>query len=134
GLALDPVLSEQAQRHSEQMAAAGSLFHTTSPSSAVDPWVAWGENVGLGPDPGQVHNAFMGSPRHAANIDDGRWTSVGVGAAAGPAGMYFTEFFVQRPSGFPLSRLVAGGAATEAIQALSPTWFFADGAGGAGRA
>jgi hypothetical protein len=79
--------------------------------------VAWawaGENIGWNSglddaySPVRVHEAFMSSPGHRANVLDGRFTHAGVGAAAAEGKMFqgsvqntrmYTELFLQPAGG-----------------------------------
>jgi uncharacterized protein YkwD len=79
--------------------------------------VAWawaGENIGWNSglddaySPVRVHEAFMASAGHRANVLDGRFTHAGVGAAAADGKMFqghvqntrmYTELFLQAPGG-----------------------------------
>src|SRR5439155_20404421 len=59
----------------------------------VQPASAWGENVGCAGDADQMHQAFMRSPGHRANIL-GDWNAVGVGAYEGRL-LWGTEDFAK---------------------------------------
>lgn len=93
GLAPLSVASElvsYARSHTDEMIAAGKIFHSSNAqlAGASSGWSALGENVGMGPDPQVLHSAFMGSPSHRANIL-GNYNYVGVGAAHAPDGTLF---------------------------------------------
>lgn len=81
----------KAQAWAEQLAAKGSLSHSTLGAGleAVG-WVALAENVGAGSSVGQVHQSYMSSSRHRANILDRRWDRVGAGHAVGRDGLTYT--------------------------------------------
>lgn len=92
----DLVVRLKAQAWADRLAANGSLSHSTL-SSGLDgvAWVAVGENVGRGPSVGSVHDGFMRSPRHRANILDRRWDRIGAGhAVAGDGTVYTVHVFV----------------------------------------
>lgn len=92
----DPILDHKAQRWAEHLASNGRLAHSTL-SSGLDglPWTAVAENVGRGSSIGQVHDQYMGSSRHRANILDRRWSRVGTGHAVGRDGhVYTVQVFV----------------------------------------
>src|SRR5437867_3450240 len=62
-----------ARKHSQQMAAKGTIWHDSSTWNSVSGWTEYGENVGMGPsdmsDPvGNLHTAFMNSAEHCQNI------------------------------------------------------------------
>ena len=120
-LTVEPILAQEAEAQSRRMSSSSQLYHSSSISSQAGPWERWAENVGTARDVQAVHRAFMDSPGHRANILGPDLTSMGVGIAARPDGIYVTELFVKRPPGYAIRRLVAGGGATEAIRELSPT-------------
>lgn len=96
-----------ARRHSQQMAAKGTIWHDSSTWNSVSGWTEYGENVGMGPsdisDPvGNLHNAFMNSAEHCQNIlyshSNPSFNQVGVGVVISNNTMYVTEIFVRRGS------------------------------------
>jgi uncharacterized protein YkwD len=88
----------KAQQHSNDMAAQGRIYHSSSMSSGIKSgWSALGENVGMGGSVSQVESMFEGSGPHRANLLNGDFTQIGVGVAHGSDGqLYVTEFFVGR--------------------------------------
>src|SRR4051812_22740828 len=50
-------LTSVARSHSQNMASKNSLYHNPSLTSDVHNWQAVGENVGEGPDVGDIHDA-----------------------------------------------------------------------------
>lgn len=56
-----------------------------------------GENVGYGSDLGVVHQKFVASPPHYANITNRSFSHVGVGAVASGSRLYVTYNFVSTP-------------------------------------
>lgn len=72
-------LVDDAEAHSHRMMDADRLHHNPNLSSVTTGWLALGENVGLGPSANSIHNAFMNSNGHRANIL-GDFTHVGIGA------------------------------------------------------
>jgi uncharacterized protein YkwD len=88
----------KAQQHSNDMAAQGRIFHSSSMSSGIKSgWTALGENVGMGGSVGQVESMFEASGPHRANLLNGDFTQIGLGVAHGGDGsLYITEFFVGR--------------------------------------
>jgi hypothetical protein len=96
-------LVSYARRHTDRMIAEGKIFHSTSSqlSSATSGWSLLGENVGMGPDPVVLHDAFMNSPSHRENIL-GPFDAVGVGAARDENGTLFvTVIFKQSTAPAP---------------------------------
>ena len=87
-------LTSIARQHSAQMASKQSLYHNPELTSQVQNWQAVGENVGEGPTVSDIHNAFMQSPEHRANILDHDFTQVGVGVVVDKNGIiWVTEDF-----------------------------------------
>lgn len=92
-LAMDPSLSNIARGHSSQMAAAGNIFHTADLAHATPGgWQTLGENVGMGPRVDTLHQAFMQSPGHRANVM-GDYDRVGIGIVYGGDTIFVTEMF-----------------------------------------
>ena len=92
-------LTSIARQHSAQMASKQSLYHNPNLTSQVHNWRAVGENVGEGPTVTDIHNAFMHSPEHKANILDHDFTQVGVGVSVDNNGIiWVTEDFRQPQS------------------------------------
>lgn len=89
-----------ARRHSSRMASSGSIYHNSNlPNEAPNDWQSLGENVGMGPECGEIHTAFMNSPSHRKNILDRSYNYVGVGVVvAGDGTIYVTEVFMQAPA------------------------------------
>jgi hypothetical protein len=78
------------------MASKQSLYHNPNLTSQVQNWQAVGENVGEGPTVSDIHDAFMHSPEHKANILDHDFTQVGVGVSVDKNGIiWVTEDFRQ---------------------------------------
>jgi uncharacterized protein YkwD len=92
-------LTSVARQHSAQMASKQSLYHNPNLTTQVQNWQAVGENVGEGPTVSDIHNAFMNSPEHKANILDHDFTQVGVGVSVDKNGIiWVTEDFRQPQS------------------------------------
>lgn len=88
-----------ARRHSERMAAKGSIWHNNNlPNEVSGNWTALGENVGMGPTVDSLHKAFMNSPGHRANILDREYNQIGVGVVVKDGTIYVTEVFAARAS------------------------------------
>ncbi|HVE97999.1 MAG TPA: CAP domain-containing protein [Mycobacteriales bacterium] len=86
-----------ARRHAERMAAQKRIFHNPNLSREVTGWRAVGENVGMGTDVAPIHNAFMRSTSHRANILDKGFGEVGMGTARDSNGrLYIVQVFRQR--------------------------------------
>lgn len=105
-LAANPVLEVAAQRKAEDMASKGYFAHVAP--DGTEPW-AWfkgagytythaGENLAVNfMDSKDVVDAWMRSPSHRANIENARYTEIGIGVAEGsyqgrPA-VFVVQFF-----------------------------------------
>ena len=88
----------KAQSWSGRLAGAQGLSHSNLAEGIGYPWSRLGENVGYGYSIEQVHNAFMASPGHRANILDGGFNRIGVGVTRDGAGRYWVvqEFMQER--------------------------------------
>lgn len=86
-----------ASTHSEEMAAAGTIYHSGNlpEEEGVRPFSAVGENVGMGSDCETLHEAFMDSPGHKANILDRDYTQLGVGVEKRDDTIFVTEVFLK---------------------------------------
>lgn len=89
---LTAVALGQAQR----MAAANRLYHNPNLATDVKNYAWAGENVGYGPDLVTLHQAFMNSPEHRANILSTRFTEVGIAVVAKDGVLWVAEVF-RRP-------------------------------------
>ena len=81
-------------------------------AAAPQGWLRAGENVGRVPDGGTVlslHNAFMASPGHRANILNSLYNGVGVGVDFDANGMLFVTFEFIRTVGAPNSTGTVSG-------------------------
>jgi len=98
-LAVKSDLVANARNHSEDMAADGTIYHNSKLASQIEGnWWALGENVGMGPTCGSIHDAFMASPGHKANILDRDYNQIGVGVVVKDDTIYVTEVFAGRKS------------------------------------
>lgn len=93
----DAGLRSHARSHVEDMAASGSLSHSPTLPARIA-----GENVGRGATPSAVHEAFLASPAHKANME-ADWTHVGVGAAHASGVLYVTVIFARFPEPKPIT-------------------------------
>lgn len=92
-LAVAADLTDVARRHSARMADQNDLHHNPNLASDVSGWQSVGENVGRGPRVQPIHDAFMDSSGHRANILDADWTEVGVGVEIRDGVVWVTEVF-----------------------------------------
>ena len=104
-LRLDPELSKVAKVHTREMVRKNSLFHSTSTQlrSRITNWSSLGENVGVGSSVTSLHQAFMNSTAHKANIVEPSFRHVGVGVIKKDGRMWVTVIFEARSDpGSPL--------------------------------
>ncbi|MGA7227783.1 MAG: S-layer homology domain-containing protein, partial [Acidimicrobiia bacterium] len=108
-LAFAPDLALQVRAFSAKMAADGHLRHmTNSERGQILPgnWTSWGENVyaasgTYGPSCSQVHDSFMGSSLHRANILGADFQYSAIGVHIGDEGTWVTELFFRAPGYHP---------------------------------
>ncbi len=97
-LQVDGGLQSHARNHTQDMIAAGDIYHSSSgelSAAAGSGWSQVGENVGRGQSPSSLHQAFMDSSGHAANIL-GDYNYVGVGTDTSSDGrLYVTVVFMK---------------------------------------
>ena len=114
-LVIDTKLAATARDWSSQMNARNSLAHDpglAADVAAVEPsWQAAAENIGVGYDVQQLHDAFMGSPGHLHNIV-GDYNRLGVGVTTNGAKIWVTFRFLRGPAIAGVTGLVTPGVAT----------------------
>jgi uncharacterized protein YkwD len=86
-------LSRIAHRHSKQMATQRTLSHSCLPCVIDGGWRKLAENVGYGADYQTVHQVFMNSEDHRANIMLPRFRRVGVGVVRRGGLAWVTQIF-----------------------------------------
>lgn len=92
-LAIDETLSAKAQAWADRMAAAGSISHSNLPDGAGNNWTVLGENVGQAGSVAQMHQLFLNSPNHRANIMSSRFTRIGTGVTQVGNEVYVVQVF-----------------------------------------
>ncbi|HET7481894.1 MAG TPA: CAP domain-containing protein [Actinomycetota bacterium] len=94
-LQLDPELSKAARLHTREMTAKDLLYHTpdSSLTNRVTHWSVLGENVGVGGTVDSLHDAFMNSSPHRANILYSQFRYVGIGVREAEGRMWVTVIF-----------------------------------------
>ncbi|MFA5891819.1 MAG: CAP domain-containing protein [Actinomycetota bacterium] len=109
-------LAAVARRHSADMAKAGTISHNKSLMSEVRGWREIGENVGMGPDVETLHEAFMSSSSHRANILGASYNEVGIGVAIADDGtMFVTEVFARREASKTIRRTASPARRTTPV-------------------
>ena len=101
-LAWSPELAAVAQAHSDDMCSRGFFDHTnpdgkTAAQRITDAGISWGrmaENIAQGQTTAaQVHQTWMNSSGHRANILDSRLRKIGIGHALCGGDNYWTQVF-----------------------------------------
>jgi hypothetical protein len=98
----DVAAAQVARSWSGQMAGSQTLRHNPDlaaqvSSQVTDDWTRLGENVGRGGDVVALHNAFMASPGHRANVM-GDYNRVGIGVVRDGTGQIWVTFvFIKGP-------------------------------------
>jgi hypothetical protein len=92
-------LVDDARAHSALMASTDHLHHNPGLATVTTGWSALGENVGVGPGVDVLHDAFMRSSGHRANIL-GSYNYAGVGVVVESEWkMWVTVVFMRGPAG-----------------------------------
>lgn len=84
-----PHAAAKAQTWAETMASEGHLRHSDLRVGMPEGFRKLGENVGRGPDVGAVHQAFLDSAAHRANLLDPDYRWIGTGAARSADGVLY---------------------------------------------
>ncbi len=87
-------LDVKADRWAQGMRNQCRIWHSHLADGAPPNWRKLGENVGMGGNVGQIHNAYMNSPGHRANILDPAFDQIGTAAVWGQCNGYRTLFTV----------------------------------------
>jgi len=100
-LKMDGGLQSHARKHTADMIAAGKIYHSSSgelQAAAGSGWTKLGENVGRGGSVSSLHQAFMDSPGHRANIlGDYNYAGIGTDTSANGV-LYVTVVFMKKGS------------------------------------
>ena len=97
----DEALANAARKHAQRMAEQATVSHQfpgeaslPSRARAAGAHFTWlSENVDEGPNATAIHQSFMKSPRHRANILDTDMDSAGIGVAERNGQMFAVEDF-----------------------------------------
>ena len=97
----DEALANAARHHAQRMAEQGTISHQLPGEPSLSPrakaagahftWIS--ENVDEGPNPAAIHQSFMKSPQHRANIVDPDMDSAGIGVAQRNGQLFAAEDF-----------------------------------------
>ncbi|HEU4895330.1 MAG TPA: CAP domain-containing protein [Acidimicrobiia bacterium] len=102
-LKMDGGLQSHARKHSAEMSAAGEIYHSSNgelQAAAGGSWDRLGENVGRGGTVSSLHQAFLDSASHRANIH-GDYNLVGIGTATADGVLYVTVVFMKKGGSAP---------------------------------
>ena len=94
GLAMNRTLAAKAQNWAQHLASIRRLEHSNLTSGVPSNWQALAENVGYYSNLGGMHQMFMDSPGHRANIL-GQYNSVGTGVAHTGGYVYVVHVFMR---------------------------------------
>lgn len=95
-LSTDPTLTNVARQWAYKMALDGHISHRRDLSvGAPRTWMFLGENVGQGLDVHSLHDMFVASPGHFANLVNPRFEAIGVGVVWVGSWMFVAEEFMQ---------------------------------------
>lgn len=86
-----------ARAQAQRMLSANTLYHNPDLGSVTSGWTSIGENVGYGFSVESLHNAFMNSTGHRANILKSGYTHIGVGVKVNGSTIWVAEVFMQSP-------------------------------------
>lgn len=94
-LATHSELMARAQEWSNYMASQGRISHSNVGARVKSNWETIGENVGVGSSVAQVHQMFMNSSGHRANILNPAFQYIGVGTTNRDGRVYVAEIFMR---------------------------------------
>ena len=98
----DGALANTSRSWSSNMGSRDQLYHDPNLAAAVSSvepnWRSAGENVGVGYGVQQLHDAFMASPGHKANMMSTRFNRVGVGVVYVGTKIWVTVRFIEGPA------------------------------------
>jgi cysteine-rich secretory family protein len=97
----DDSLASAARQHAERMAQQNTLAHQLPgepdlrmrAAGAGARYSVIAENVAVGPDPAVIHNEWMHSPGHRANILSSQLSVVGIAVVQGSMGLFAVQDF-----------------------------------------
>lgn len=109
-------ITDDARAQAERMRAEQRVFHNPNLAGSTNVWQGLGENVGVGMEAGELHDAFMASSGHRANIL-GDFNYVGIGAATDENGLLWVSVIFMRAA----PGLNGGADTTTTTTAAPPT-------------
>ena len=124
-LKMDGGLQSHARKHSSEMSAAGKIYHSSNSElqgAAGGGWDKLGENVGRGGTVSSLHQAFLDSASHRANIH-GDYNLVGIGTDTADGVLYVTVVFMKKGGSAPATTTTtepAGDSKSDASDSDDP--------------
>ena len=94
-LKADVTLDMKADAWAQHLRDVCALSHSKLSDGAPKQWLKLGENVGYGGTISQIHDAYLASPGHRANIMDPAYDSMGAAAVWGDCDGQHRVFTVQ---------------------------------------
>ena len=91
----DVALDIKADAWAQHLRDVCALSHSKLSDGAPNQWLKLGENVGYGGTIAQIHDAYLNSPGHRANIMDPAYNSIGAAAVWGDCDGQHRVFTVQ---------------------------------------
>ncbi|MDQ3945575.1 MAG: CAP domain-containing protein, partial [Actinomycetota bacterium] len=95
GLEVHPNLTGKARGWAATMGTAGRIWHSTLSDGITADWRKLGENVGMGGSVEALHDAFVASPKHYANLVDPEFNYIGIGVVYAGGTLYVSEMFMK---------------------------------------
>ncbi len=94
-LRMHDLISRKALHHSRSMSADGRIYHSSNLYGTVRRYRprAWGENVGMAGTVRRLHQLFMESAPHRANILRAGYRRVGIGISRAAGRLWATLIF-----------------------------------------
>ncbi|MGH8990436.1 MAG: CAP domain-containing protein, partial [Acidimicrobiia bacterium] len=97
-LEVHPNLVDKARGWAAGMGDAGRIWHSTLSDGITADWRKLGENVGMGGSVDSLHQAFIASPKHYANLVDPAFNYVGIGVVHVNGTLFVSEMFMKLES------------------------------------
>ncbi len=94
-LQVHPNLVDKARGWAATMADAGRIWHSTLSDGITADWAKLGENVGMGGSVQSLHDAFVASPKHYANLVDPDFGYIGIGVVYSGGTIFVSEMFMK---------------------------------------
>ncbi|MGH9021855.1 MAG: CAP domain-containing protein [Acidimicrobiia bacterium] len=93
-LEVHPVLEAKASSWASTMALQRRIWHSVVPDGITIQWSRLGENVGMAPSVDEIHQAFVTSPLHYANLVHPDYRYVGLGVSVVEDTLFVAQEFM----------------------------------------